>query len=104
MLTELQKEHAVWQKRNFPNAEKWETLVGIQEEIGELSHSFLKRHQGIRGSSDEHLMSIKDAVGDIIIFVMGFCTLNDINIDECIETAWNEVKERDWTINGELQK
>jgi hypothetical protein len=43
MLSKLQKEHAVWQRRNFPNAEKWECLVGLQEEVGELAHEVKER-------------------------------------------------------------
>jgi len=96
MLSKLQKEHGVWQKKNFPNAEKWECLVGLQEEVGELAHAFLKKHQGIRGD-ENHDDNIRDAVGDIAIHLMGFCTLNSIDIDECITGAWNIVKDRDWT-------
>lgn len=100
MLNKLQQEHAIWQKNNFPTAEKWECLIGVQEEVGELSHAFLKKHQSIRGTSDEHTESMKDAVGDIVIFLMGFCTMNGIDIDECVEKAWSEVKKRDWAKNS----
>lgn len=96
MLSKLQSEHAVWQRRNFPNAERWECLVGLQEEIGELAHSFLKKHQGIRMEED-HDERMRDAIGDIVIYLIGFCTLNQINVDECIDMAWSEVKKRDWT-------
>ena len=95
MLSELQKEHSEWQRRNFPNAEKWECLVGLQEELGELSHAFLKQHQGIR-TEEDHERKIKDSVGDIAIFLMGFCTHNGLDIDECIDSAWSEVKRREW--------
>ena len=52
MLTfkQLQKEQIEWSARNFPDNEPWMPLLGIQEEVGELSHSFLKSAQGIRGT------------------------------------------------------
>lgn len=100
MLSKLQKDHAVWQRRNFPHAEKWECLVGLQEEVGELAHSFLKKHQGIR-NDENHDAKMEDAVGDIVIYLMGFCTLNDIDIDKCIDGAWRIVKERDWRSHGQ---
>lgn len=96
MLFKLQQEHAVWQKRNFPNAEKWECLVGLQEEVGELAHSFLKKHQNIR-NDEYHDEKMMDAVGDIVIYLIGFCTHNGFDADACIEAAWKEVKKRDWT-------
>jgi len=98
MLYDLQKEHAKWQKKNFPNAEKWECLVGLQEEVGELAHAFLKQHQNIR-MDENHRDNMKDAIGDIVIYLLGFCTLNQIDADECIEMAWGQVKHRDWTKN-----
>lgn len=61
-----------------------------------MAHAFLKKHQRIRKNED-HDQQMKDAVGDIVIYLMGFCTLNNIDIDECIEMAWDEVKDRDWT-------
>jgi NTP pyrophosphatase (non-canonical NTP hydrolase) len=96
MLKNLQNAHAIWQHNNFPNAEKWECLAGLTEELGELAHAHLKMHQGIRKNED-HLASQKDAVGDIVIYLLGYCTLNGLDIDECIESAWDEVSKRDWT-------
>jgi NTP pyrophosphatase (non-canonical NTP hydrolase) len=101
ILSELQKKHAVWQRRNFPNAEKWECLVGLQEEVGELAHAFLKKHQRIR-KGENHDALMKDAIGDVVIYLLGFCTLNGIDVDDCIEIAWDEVKERDWRPEREM--
>jgi NTP pyrophosphatase (non-canonical NTP hydrolase) len=94
MLKNLQNAHAIWQHHNFPNAEKWECLVGAMEELGELSHAHLKMKQGIRLNED-HSAAQKDAVGDVVIYLLGYC----LDIDECIESAWSEVSKRDWTID-----
>jgi hypothetical protein len=52
MLKQLQKEIGEWRSKNFPNTEKWEPLVGIMEELGELSHAHLKQFQNIRNNED----------------------------------------------------
>lgn len=95
---ELQEKHGQWAETNFPNAEKWEPLVGMQEELGELSHAFLKMHQGIRVNED-HEGKMVDAVGDILIYMADFCNRNGIDMQEALETTWAEVKERDWKNN-----
>ena len=92
---ELQEKHAPWVERNFPNAEKWEPLVGLVEETGELSHAFLKCHQCIRVNENHHEKMV-DAVGDIIIYLAHFCTMNNIDMQSAVEDAWAEVSKRDW--------
>lgn len=48
---------------------------------------------------EDHDDRMRDAIGDIVIYLLGFCTLNQIDVDECIEMAWSEVKKREWTQN-----
>lgn len=95
-LSQLQMEVREWAKKNFPQAEKWEALVGLQEEVGELSHSFLKQHQNIRLEED-HRAKMVDAVGDIVIYLADFCHRNKIDMDTAVEETWSRVKQRDWT-------
>jgi NTP pyrophosphatase (non-canonical NTP hydrolase) len=78
-------------------------LLGIMEEIGELSHHYLKRAQGIRMSED-HEEGIKDAVADIVIFLMDFCSANDIDLQSAIEDVWAVVKKRDWKTDSKHGK
>lgn len=99
-LKELQDEHKPWAERNFPNAKRWEPLIGIQEEVGELSHAFLKLHQGIRLSED-HTAKMIDAVGDILIYMADFCNRNWIDMQGAMEATWEKVKLRDWQNNKE---
>lgn len=72
-------------------------LLGIAEEVGELCHAVLKQHQGIRGSYEDHDQKIRDAVGDILVFLLDFCNRYRINALAELETVWAEVKTRDWT-------
>lgn len=98
-LTALQNEHAEWMRRNFPDREPWMQLVGVQEELGELSHAHLKMSQKIRGTEEHHRASARDAIGDIVIFLAGYCTDNGYDLGACVRDAWIEVKKRDWQKN-----
>ena len=102
-LRDLQLEVGAWALRNFPTAEKWEPLVGMQEELGELSHAFLKIKQGIR-TNEDHATDMKDAVADLLIFTAHFCSLNNIDLDAALELTWAEVRQRNWKQNPETGK
>ena len=94
-LPQLQSEVARWAVRNFPTSTSVDPLLGVGEEVGELDHAFLKRKQDIRLDED-HDTHIKDAVGDIVIYLAHFCALENISLDDCVNRAWQEVKRRDW--------
>ena len=94
-LNELQKEIHEWRKKNFPLGSDTQQLLGVVEEVGELSHSHLKQLQQIRVNED-HWANIKDTVGDIVIFLMGYCSYRQISLYDCIIEAWLNVKVRDW--------
>ena len=94
-LSDIQTEQLLWSERNFGNHPAWHPLLGIQEEAGELAHAFLKRTQGIRKNQD-HDAAIRDAVGDIVIYLMDFCSCEGIDLQEAIEGAWDTVRKRNW--------
>lgn len=105
-LEQLQAEHKPWAERNFPNDTPDQMLIGVMEELGELSHAFLKQAQLIRRGSTEEgrkvLQSLeRDAVGDIVIYLCAYCDLRGLSLAECVERAWDEVKNRDWVNNKE---
>lgn len=68
----------------------------MQEELGELSHAYLKSFQNIRGTKAEHEAEIQDAVGDIIIYLLDFCNKAEIDLEGAINETWKLVKKRDW--------
>lgn len=94
-LDEIQSEVASWAKQNFPDAEPWEPLVGAVEELGELAHAHLKLHQNIRMDEDHGAAKI-DALGDIVVYLLHYCHLADLSLEDCLEEAWREVSQRDW--------
>lgn len=93
-LAEIQSEIYSWKKRNFPNSGDIHQFLGVVEEVGELAHAVLKLQQGIRG--DEHEAEARDAVGDIMFFLMNFCSENGWSLSEILEETWTEVSKRDW--------
>lgn len=82
MFKELQEEHKIWALKNFGIQENEDYALGMIEEVGELAHAILKRKQGIR-NNENHGENIKDAIGDIVIYLIGFCNQLNINIDDC---------------------
>lgn len=99
-MAELQLRQRAWSRRNFPNQKNYQCILGLVEEVGELAHAHLKLEQGIR--LEENLEDKrKDAVGDIVIFLAGYCNGVNISLSECVSKAWEEVSKRDWSDKGE---
>jgi len=111
-LSKLQTEVSEWSQHNFGNQSSVNPLLGVGEEIGELAeevehasnlililgrlhHAYLKRGQDIR-RTENHSAAIRDAVGDIIIYLLDFCHRENVSLERCVIDAWNEVSKRDW--------
>jgi NTP pyrophosphatase (non-canonical NTP hydrolase) len=102
LIRDYQDEHREWVAHNFPDQKSYEPLLGLVEEVGELSHAHLKFEQGIRGMDDMNVMLAKiDAVGDIFIYLMSYCNANYIDLEVAIEDTWTRVKNRDWQADPE---
>lgn len=100
-LRELQNEMWRWQQTNFPNSDFVDTFFGLVEEVGELSHALLKQRQKIRGKYDEHEENAKDAVGDILVFLINLCNFRGWDIEEILVDTWDQVSKRNWNKNKE---
>ena len=100
----IQLEQKEWALRNFGDKPSWHPLLGIAEEVGELCHGYLKREQGIRGTAENHAEEIKDAVGDIQIYLIDFCNREHLDLQSIIQETWAEVKKRNWKENPETGK
>lgn len=74
----LVQERNEWVDRNFPDSYKTDTLLGVIEELGELAHAHLKAKQGIRGTQKEHDEAAKDAIGDLVVYLMGVMSYENI--------------------------
>ena len=59
-------------------------FVKLIEEIGELA-------QGIAKGRPE---AIKDGIGDAVVVLTILAAQHGVTIEDCIEIAWNEIKDR----------
>lgn len=101
-LARAQDQLHEWRERNFPRADSTQQLLGVVEELGELSHIHLKAIQRIRQGrmSPAEIQRLKeDAIGDIIIYLMGYCSYEGLSLSHCLDEAGAEVLERDWLTN-----
>lgn len=99
-LKQMQTKHSVWTYDNFSEVvlgPKYPELMilGIMEELGELCHAHGKRESKTRVNED-HTENIKDAIGDIFIFLMSYATSQGLDLEDIIVNTWNEVRQRDW--------
>lgn len=101
-LREIQKEQYEWSHHNFGHGKQNLTvpgplnLLGIMEELGELAHSHLKEEQGIRGDYNEHQVNAKDAIGDLSIYLLNYCSSRGWDYEQIVHDTWEVVKRRDW--------
>jgi NTP pyrophosphatase (non-canonical NTP hydrolase) len=58
--------------------------VKLQEESGELAKALLEDNQ----------YEVKDAIGDMVVVLTNLAKLRGLTIEECIESAYNEIKDR----------
>lgn len=98
-IQSIQIEQAVWAQRNFGDRNPYDAILGIMEELGELSHAMLKKKQGIRGSEEEHIAAAKDAIGDMLVYMLDFCTGMKWDMMQILDETWTEVEKRDWVAN-----
>jgi len=102
-LKAIQDEIGIWSRKNFGTQAAYRPLLGAVEETGELCHAQLKMEQGIR-TNEDHTSDAKDAIGDILIYLMNYCAIRGFNIEDIVETTWEEVRNRDWAKNKENGK
>jgi len=78
-LSQIQAELKVWTLHNFGQQESIIPIMGMIEELGELTHAHLKEFQGIRKS--DFLSDKKDAIADITIYLLNYFNCIDKNIN-----------------------
>jgi NTP pyrophosphatase (non-canonical NTP hydrolase) len=62
---------------------KTQTLK-LQEEVGELASAILKSKP----------KEVKDAIGDIVVVLTSIAYFNGLTIEDCINSAYSEIKNR----------
>lgn len=70
-------------------------LLKTLEELGEVSRAVLKDDQD----------AFIDGVGDVLVTLIILCQCRNLNLGNCLEAAWNEIKDRKGkTVNGTFIK
>ena len=95
-LESLQLQHRHWLNENFPHQTSEQALFGVVEEVGELAHAHLKGQQGIRHMPEEILAMKIDAIGDIVIFLDGYCYGEGLSFPHVVSETWKKVRRRNW--------
>lgn len=80
--TELIKKWAT--DRNLDKADPKAQMVKLMEEVGELAN-------GINKDKKEQTI---DSIGDIYVVLVILCMQLDLDINDCIKTAYDEIKDR----------
>jgi NTP pyrophosphatase (non-canonical NTP hydrolase) len=80
----------------IPNSTAQAQLLKAVSEMGELADATLKKQ----------MPAITDGVGDVMVCLIIYCALLDINLVDCMEWAYEEIKERKGTLleNGVFVK
>jgi NTP pyrophosphatase (non-canonical NTP hydrolase) len=68
---------------------KTQTLK-LYEEVGELSQATLKQNEE----------GVKDAIGDIIVVLTNLAHMHGLRVEDCIDYAYNEIKNRKGSIKN----
>lgn len=89
----MQREHAEWLTRNYPNQPPEIPAAGLVEEAGELMHAALKLKQmGLWGEEGDYTQDklqgkLVDAVGDVAVYVCSCCNANGWDYDTLVREA-----------------
>ena len=75
-------------RKIIPNSTPRAQLLKTCEEFGELAG----------GEARNDMARIKDGVGDVLVTLIIYCALRDINLVDCIYGAYDEIKNRKGTL------
>jgi len=83
-------------RKIIPNSNPESQLLKAVSEIGELADATIKKDRE----------AIVDSVGDVMVCLINYCALQDINLVDCMEVAYDQIKNRKGTLlpNGVFQK
>lgn len=75
-------------RRIIPNGTPASQLLKAVSEMGELCDAEGKRDMD----------AIKDAVGDVLVCLINYCALRDIDMTRCLAGAYDQIKDRRGTL------
>lgn len=83
-------------RKIIPNSSPETQLLKAVSELGELADATIKKEPN----------KIRDGVGDVMVCLVNYCALQDIDLVTCMEEAYAEIKHRKGTLmpNGVFVK
>jgi NTP pyrophosphatase (non-canonical NTP hydrolase) len=80
----------------IPNSTPEVQLLKAISEMGELANATIKGNR----------LDVMDGVGDVMVCLINYCALQDINLVDCMELAYSQIKDRKGTLlpNGVFVK
>ena len=95
-MEELIKKVQEWSKeRNLHTSSPKPQMCVLIEEIGELAKGINKQNNAL----------IEDSIGDSLVVLIILCQQLGFDLKECLQTAYNEIKDRKGKIiNGTFVK
>ena len=83
-------------RKIIPNSTPETQLLKAVSEMGELADATIKNDKE----------AVIDAVGDVMVCLVNYCVLQDINLVQCMEVAYDQIKNRRGTLlpNGVFVK
>ena len=83
-------------RKIIPNSNPESQLLKAVSEIGELADATIKNDRE----------AIVDSVGDVMVCLINYCALQDINLVDCMEVAYDQIKNRKGILlpNGVFKK
>lgn len=95
---DIENKIIIWaqQRRIIPNSNPESQLLKAVSEMGELADATIKKDKE----------AIVDSVGDVMVCLVNYCALQDLNLVDCMEVAYDQIKNRRGTLlpNGVFQK
>lgn len=104
-LSDLQKEVYQWWLKELADKPGGaiNNFYGLVEEVGELARTIICANQGRKGYDDPAKChrDRKDAVSDVLIFLMNYCSGEGIDLQEAVNETWDKVVSKRTLANWE---
>lgn len=83
-------------RKIIPNSSPETQLLKAMSEMGELADATIKKDHE----------NIIDSVGDVMVCLINYCALQEINLVSCMQVAYDQIKNRKGTLmpNGVFVK
>jgi len=95
-MTEIEIIRWAEARKIIPNSTPGTQLLKAMSEMGELADATIKDNRD----------DIVDSVGDVMVCLIIYCALQDINLTDCMAVAYDTIKNRKGTLreNGVFVK